>query len=69
MKNLLKCNILGYAFLAVVTLIEGILLACVVGATYQTLPFYFIFGATVLVFNASIWFFAMKYLKTQQQIH
>lgn len=69
MKNLLKCNILGYAFLAMVTLIEGLLLICVVGSTYHTLPFYFIFGATVFVFNAAIWFFAMKYNNTRQQIH
>ena len=69
MKSLMKCNVLGYAFLAVVTLIEGLLLACVVGATYQTLPFYFIFGSTVFVFNAAIWFFAMKYNSTRRQMH
>lgn len=68
MKNLMKCNLIGYGFLVTVTVIETVLVSLLIGVTHA-LPFAYICIASLLaIFNLSIWLYAMSYLRTKRAL-
>jgi ABC-type xylose transport system permease subunit len=68
MRNLMKCKLIGYGFLVLVTIIETILLGILVGVTQNLPAAYLCMGAFLMIFNGSIWIYAMNYLRTKRAL-
>ncbi len=64
-----NCKIIGFSFLGVMTIIEIILFGSLFGAFITHWGKIIAIACTVIVFNVAIWFFALKYHETSENVN